>query len=217
MSGVGHLYLALNRPAIPPRGEAVSNTELFRRLAAALGRTEPWLFESDESMLRGALASGHPWLEGIWYERLWVEGYARLAKPEDWRPVCRGNFPTSSGKAELYSSALEARGLDPLPSAGDIATGQGLQLISGKTLHFLNSGYGHMERHRRRTGDLFIELHPVDAERRRVNDGDTVRVSGHGGECARCAACRIACGRAWRGCHLAAFTTPPAHASRSTC
>jgi anaerobic selenocysteine-containing dehydrogenase len=177
----GHLYLALNRPAIPPRGEAVSNTELFRRLAAALGRTEPWLFESDESMLRGALASGHPWLEGISYERLWNEGYARLAKPEDWRPFAEGDFPTSSGKAELYSSTLEAQGLDPLPSPGDIATGQGLQLISGKTLHFLNSGYGHMERHRRRTGDLFIELHPVDAERRRVHDGDAVRVSGHGG------------------------------------
>ena len=30
----GHLYLALNRPAIAPRGESVSNTELFRRLAA---------------------------------------------------------------------------------------------------------------------------------------------------------------------------------------
>ena len=37
----GHLYLALNRPAIAPRGESVSNTELFRRLARALGRTEP--------------------------------------------------------------------------------------------------------------------------------------------------------------------------------
>jgi anaerobic selenocysteine-containing dehydrogenase len=185
----GHLYLALNRPAIPPRGEAVSNTELFRRLAAALGRTEPWLFEGDESMLRGALASGHPWLEGISYERLWDEGYARLAKPEDWRPFAEGNFPTSSGKAELYSSALEAQGLDPLPSPGDIATGQGLQLISGKTLHFLNSGYGHMERHRRRTGDLFIELHPMDAERRRVNDGDAVRVSGQGGDVR--AVCRV--------------------------
>ena len=33
---------------------------------------------------------------------------------------------------------------------------RGLQLISGKTLHFLNSWYGHMERHRRRTGDFFI-------------------------------------------------------------
>ena len=120
---------------------------------------------------------------------MWDEGYARLAKPEDWRPFAEGNFPTPSGKAELYSSALEAQGLDPLPSPGDIATGQGLQLISGKTLHFLNSGYGHMERHRRRTGDLFIELHPVDAERRRVHDGDPVRVSGHGGDVR--AVCRV--------------------------
>ena len=32
----GHLYLALNRPAIAPCGESVANTELFRRLAAAL-------------------------------------------------------------------------------------------------------------------------------------------------------------------------------------
>ena len=60
----GHLYLALNRPAIAPRGEAVANTELFRRLARALGRTEDWLFESDESMLRAALASGHPVARG---------------------------------------------------------------------------------------------------------------------------------------------------------
>src|SRR4030095_9091200 len=64
----GHLYLALNRPAIAPRGESVSNTELFRRLARALGRTESYLFDSDESMLRAALASGHPWLEGQSYE-----------------------------------------------------------------------------------------------------------------------------------------------------
>ena len=66
----GHLYLALNRPAIAPRGESVSNTELFRRLARALGRTEAYLFESDESMLRAAMASGHPWLDGITYEPL---------------------------------------------------------------------------------------------------------------------------------------------------
>ena len=50
----GHLYLAMNRPAIAPRGESVSNTELFRRFAAALGRKEEWLFESDESMLRAS-------------------------------------------------------------------------------------------------------------------------------------------------------------------
>ncbi len=106
----GHLYLALNRPAIDPRGESVSNTELFRRLAAALGRTEPYLFESDESMLRAALASGHPWLDGITYERLWDEGYARLNRPDDWRPFANGGFPTRSGKAELYSESPSRRG-----------------------------------------------------------------------------------------------------------
>ena len=116
----GHLYLALNRPAIAPRGESVSNTELFRRLAAALGRTEPWLFESDESMLRAALASGHPWLEGITYERLWDEGYVRLNRPDDWRPFADGGFPTPSGKAELYSEALGASG--PRPAARRPAT-----------------------------------------------------------------------------------------------
>ena len=112
----GHLYLALNRPAIAPRGESVSNTELFRRLAAALGRTEPWLFESDESMLRGgageraSVARGH---------------HLRAAVGRGLRPpeLSRGlaavrerRLPDAvSGKAELYSEPLREAGHDPLP------------------------------------------------------------------------------------------------------
>ena len=185
----GHLYLALNQPAIPPRGESVSNTELFRRLAAALGRTEPYLFESDESMLRAALASGHPWLEGITYERLREEGYVRLNCPDDWRPFADGGFPTPSGKAELYSEALAAAGHDPLPTPGDIPSGEGLQLISGKQLHFLNSGYNNMDRHRRRAGALFVEIHADDAQARGVATGDTVAVRNARGEVR--AECRV--------------------------
>jgi anaerobic selenocysteine-containing dehydrogenase len=178
----GHLYLALNRPAIPPRGEALCNTELFRRLAAALGRTEPWLFESDEAMLRAALASGHPWLEGITYERLWKEGYVRLNCPDDWRPFAHGGFTTRSGKAELYSEPLLESGHDPLPWTGDIRTGGGLQLITGKSLHFLNSGYSNQERHRRRAGELLVEIHPDDARARSVETGTAVRVWNSRGE-----------------------------------
>jgi anaerobic selenocysteine-containing dehydrogenase len=178
----GHLYLALNRPAIPPPGEALCNTEVFRRLAAALGRAEPWLFESDESMLRAALASGHPWLEGITYERLWEEGYVRLNCPEDWRPFAQGDFTTPSGKAELYSEWLLEGGHDPLPWAGDIRTGDGLQLITGKSLHFLNSGYSNQERHRRRAGELLVEIHPDDARARSVETGTAVRVWNSRGE-----------------------------------
>jgi anaerobic selenocysteine-containing dehydrogenase len=185
----GHLYLALNRPAIPPRGESVSNTELFRRLARALGRTDAYLFESDESMLRAALASGHPWLDGITYERLWEHGYARLNRPEDWRPFANGGFPTRSGKAELYSEPLREAGHDPLPSPGEIRSNGGLQLITGKQLHLLNSGYSNQDRHRRRAGELFIEIHAEDARTRGVANGDCVSVRNGGGEVR--AVCRV--------------------------
>jgi anaerobic selenocysteine-containing dehydrogenase len=195
----GHLYLTLNRPAIAPRGEAVSNTELFRRLARALGRTESWLFESDEAMLRAALASGHSWLESITYERLWEEGSVRLNCPEDWRPFANGGFATPSGRAELYSETLRDEGHDPLPWAGEIRAGDGLQLITGKALHFLNSGYSNMERHRRRAGALYVEIHPDDARTRRVAAGDTVRVWNERGEVrAVCAVSdRVRPGLAW--------------------
>ena len=39
-----------------------------------------------------------------------------------------------------------------------------------------------MERHRRRAGDLFIEIHPEDARTRRVATGDAVRVWNERGE-----------------------------------
>ena len=90
----GHHYLSLNRPAIAPAGESVCNTEFFRRLAHALGRTESFLFDSDETLLRTALNSKHPWLEGITYERLLEHGYVRLNQPDDWRPFANGGFPT---------------------------------------------------------------------------------------------------------------------------
>ena len=185
----GHLYLAMNRPAIAPRGESVSNTELFRRLAAALGRREEWLFESDESMLRGALASGHPWLDGITYERLWEEGHVRLNCGDDWRPFANGGFNTPSGKAELYSESLREAGHDSLPSAGEMPSGDGLQLITGKQLHFLNSGYNNQDRHSRRAGELFIEIHAEDARRRGVATGDSVFVRNERGEVR--AVCRV--------------------------
>ncbi len=174
----GHHYLSLNCPAIPPAGESVCNTEFFRRLARALGRTESFLFDSDETLLRTALNSEHPWLEGITYERLQEQGYLRLNHPDDWRPFARGGFPTRSGKAELFSEALARLGHDPLPWSGEIRTSQkfGLQLITGKTLHYLNSSYSHMQRHCHREGTLHIELNEQDARRCGVADGEMVRV-----------------------------------------
>ncbi len=86
MDSWGHLYLALNQPAIEPRGESLPNSEIARRLGRALDLDDEVLASSDEDLVRELLASGHPFLDGISYERLADEGWARLSVPDGSRP-----------------------------------------------------------------------------------------------------------------------------------
>jgi anaerobic selenocysteine-containing dehydrogenase len=183
----GHTYLCYNEPAIAPVGEAVPNTEFFRRLAAHMGFDEPYLFESDEELIRTALASDHPYLEGITLERLQSEGSVPLNLPSDWRPFAEGGFPTPSGKCEFYSHALLDQGLDPLPGYEAPAESLGgdpalthrypLNLLTRKaTLHFINSSYGNVPRCLEAEKEPRLDLHSSDAASRGITDGDTVRV-----------------------------------------
>jgi anaerobic selenocysteine-containing dehydrogenase len=55
----GHYYLQLARPALAPSGEARSNQDVFRALAARMGFQEPCFAESDDDQIRGLLDSGH--------------------------------------------------------------------------------------------------------------------------------------------------------------
>ncbi len=189
----GHEYLVLNRPAIAPLGEAVPNTELFRRLARRVGFDDPAFSASDEELARAALDSDHPHLAGIGYERLEAEGWARLNLPEDWRPFADGGFPTPSGKCEFWSETLAAEGLDPLPgyepapesAAGDpaLAARYPLALVAAKgALHFLNSSYANLPRHLKAEREPRLDVHPADAAPRGIADGDEARVFNGRGE-----------------------------------
>ena len=93
MNAWGHLYVSLNLPAIEPLGECVPNTEIFRRLASALALGASGLADSDEQVARDLLASGHPWLDGITYERLQRDGWARLAVPAGWSAMTERQVP----------------------------------------------------------------------------------------------------------------------------
>lgn len=189
MPAWGHLYLSLNRPAIAPCGEAVSNTELFRRLARALGRTESFLYDSDEQLIRTALNSAHPWLQGITFEHLWEVGSIRLNANQAWLPFAEGNFPTPTGKARLQASQLAELGHDPLPEVGPRSSGSPteLHLITGKALLGLNSSYAHLDRFQRRAGELAILVHPDDAAARHLEPDSLVTVSNSfGSVVARC-------------------------------
>jgi anaerobic selenocysteine-containing dehydrogenase len=186
----GHFYLPLNEPAIQPLGEAVPNTELFRRLAKYMGLTEPYLYESDEELIETALRTNHPLFKGITLDRLKKEGYLRLNIPEDWRPFAEGGFQTPSGKAEFYSASLKERGFDPLPAhTATLAKDDGVRrqayplvLITGKSLHFLNSSYAHSHSHLRSEGEPHLQIHPAEAHRRGLKPEDRVRVFNERGD-----------------------------------
>jgi anaerobic selenocysteine-containing dehydrogenase len=109
----GHLYLAWNEPAVPPAGECLPTTEIFRRLARAMGLDTEALYDSDETMARQLLGSGHPSLAGITLEELKARGSIRLSYPDPFVPFATA-FPTPSGKLEFVSDRMAQAGLDPV-------------------------------------------------------------------------------------------------------
>jgi len=103
----GHTDVLLNRPAIAPLGEALPNSEIFRRLAQRMGYTEPCFAEDDETLCRQAFG------DRIDYDELLSQGFASLPLAD--APFAEGGFPTPSGRCEFLSPALVAQGLDGLP------------------------------------------------------------------------------------------------------
>lgn len=172
----GTMYLSLNQPAIEPQGEAIPNSELFRRLSRAMGLEHPELQESDEEIIRSVLETDHPWAAGITYERLQDEGWAKLRVPQDWRPHARGGFPTRSGRCDLA--------VEPLPEDVPAPSGRfPLSLIAAKGAHhFLNSSYSGTARHLRAEVEPVLDLAPGDAAARGITGGELVRVFNERGE-----------------------------------
>jgi len=175
----GHLYLALNRPAIAPVGDSLPNSEIFRRLARGMGFSDDAFEQDDVSILQEFIASQtHPTMQGITWERLLTEGFVRLNLPEPFLPFARG-FPTPDGKCQLFSQAMADDGYDPLPAwvpPRAFATSPGRQfvLISPPAHNFLNTTFANMERFRRREGEPLVWIHPDDARSHGVNHGDAV-------------------------------------------
>lgn len=189
----GHYYLVYNEPAIAPLGEAKPNWEVFQLLARRMGFDEECFDDTDEDIISQALATDHAPLRGITLERLKRDGWARLNLPETFAPFADGGFLTPSGKCEFYSEALERAGLDPLPafipprespdSAPELAARYPLQLLSPPANSFLNTTFSHLHSFLKSEREPFIQLNAEDAVRRKINDGDSVRVWNDRGEC----------------------------------
>lgn len=192
LKSYGHLHIAVNRPAIQPLGEALPNTEVFRRLARAMGLSNSALFASDDELMREALRFDHPRMKGITIERLDRDTHARLNVPDEWAPFAEGGFPTASGKAEFLSVAAQAKGTTALPSYveprenpktnPELAKRFPLAFISPPTHHFLNSTFASQPVFLRRESEPTLTIHPRDAAARGIADGSLVRTFNDRGE-----------------------------------
>ena len=213
--GYGHYYLQVSNQAIAPLGECRSNVEVFRALAQRMGFEEDCFRETVDEMIDVALDSKDPWLEGISRERLERRqvrlsftaseaaelrsaGQPRAAVPtqanptvaEPFRPFARGGFRTASGKAELYSEAVKALGLDPVADFtppiesrhGAAVNTLPLELLARKADNFLNSTFSNVPSVQEMEEPGLLEISSADARARGIVDGDKVRVFNHRGD-----------------------------------
>ena len=203
----GHYYLQISNQAIEPLGECRSNVELFRSLAERMGFDEPCFQESVDEMIDAALQTDSKWLKRIDRERLEKKSYIRLnfeqaaaeGSPSEagqgpvasqhqqalpFLPFARGNFGTASGKAELYSGALKAQGLDPVASFTppvesrhtEKAKAFPLELLARKADNFLNTTFCNLPSTQGMEQAGLLEINSADARARGIADGDLVRV-----------------------------------------
>ncbi len=170
-----NLTLSAQVKAMEPLGEALPNTEIFRRLAAAMGYAEPELHEQDAEILETLLARS-----GI------GEDFASLAAkgtvPIAGEPVVQFadfRFPTRSGHIEIASAQAEADGLPRLPRPlADPRPADGrLRLLSPASPWLLNDSFANDAKIAARIGAATITLNPEDAAERGISAGDEVDVT----------------------------------------
>lgn len=186
----GHLHIQVNQPAIAPLGEALPNTELFRRLARQMGFSDACFADDDEALCRQAFDWSDPRLAGLSWEKLKADGHARLNLPRGAAPFAAGGFPTPSGKCEFYSQAMLSQGLDPLPDfiaprewrQSTLAAEFPLALITPPARNFLNTSFANSARFLAQEKSPAVHLHPADASARGIADDSPVRIFNRRGE-----------------------------------
>ena len=216
----GHYYLQVSNQAIAPLGECRANVEVFRELALGMGFEDECFRESIDEMIDLALESKDPWMAGMDRERLergqvrlkfTASGFRVPASgtalrsagqpgatlstgsqtsPAPFLPFAEGGFRTASGKAELYSEAVKALGLDPVaeftpPSEsrhGDKRRKLPLEMLARKADNFLNTTFSNVPSVQEMEETGLLEICEADARARGIHSGDQVRVFNQRGE-----------------------------------
>ena len=156
-------------------GEALPNQEIFRRLASAMGFTEPELQESDAEIIAHVMKGVGT--EGG-FDALKASG-TLFSNPEPQLQFAGYKFLTESGKIEIASAAAEADGHPRLPQpVSDARPGGGrLRLITPASEWLMNDSYANDLKVEKQLGAATVTINPADAEAKGLTAGSRVRLS----------------------------------------
>jgi anaerobic selenocysteine-containing dehydrogenase len=200
----GHLYLTYNAKCVESPGEAISNNEIFRRLAKRLGFEEDNFKWNDTECLENYVDWDSPACKGIDLDYMKKHGYARLTvgTKDNRVPHKEGNFPTPSGKCEfrlvgaknfvagpfrqMYEGFQPGQDIPELPdyvASRETATGSPdlfkkypLNILAPKSHGFINSCYANIDNKLKGQGEQFVLINQVDAMDRGIQEGEMIRV-----------------------------------------
>ncbi|MBI4331064.1 MAG: molybdopterin-dependent oxidoreductase [Chloroflexi bacterium] len=180
--------LYFSEKAVEPLGESKDDFDIVCALARKLGYGRQFPWQNVEEYITEVLEKARqdpafPWLKSISMERLRSEGIVDVDEFPSVGPVME--FPTPSGKIELYSETLLKQGLDAIPvyrhpEEGAVKTPElhrryPLNLIvSHSQWRAGNNFYNQPELLENYINDVLLS--PSDAARRGIADGDTVTV-----------------------------------------
>jgi len=168
----GHTYAMFNEPAIAPLGQAKSNTQIFRELAAQMGFDDACFGDSDLEIARTAFARDVP------FDALRARGWVKLPLPS--APFAEGGFPTPDGRAIVDAPGLGlpdyVANHESAASSPQLATRYPLVMISPPARNFLNSSFVNVKSLRDIEREPIVEIHASDAAARGVTTGALVRV-----------------------------------------
>ena len=170
----GQQYLQRAEAVIPPVGESLPNTEIFRRLAATFGFTDAAFKESDSDLMDAALNSDDPRMKGLRGSQIPVDRALRMEFDGEEPQLFKNVAPrTPSGKIELESAHLAARFGAAVPSFRPLTSKYPLTLITPASDKRITSTFGGLKANDAPTP---LEMHPDDAKARSLADGASVKI-----------------------------------------
>jgi len=199
----GSWFLGINKPVIEPLGESINNTELFRMLADKMDYVDSndnAFTQTDEEIIKDILLEAENedgerfncLTEGINYEDVVKNGWARASTESKRRDFLNNGWPTPSGKIEIKCEAITAEYPDvsPFPEYVPEINGQfdpkkskyPIQVLSSASHYFIGDSFQSVPRLQAMQSRPTVEISLGDAKERGIEDGDLVRLYNDNGE-----------------------------------